>query len=159
MRKYAYTDPDAHGYLMEAKACKKVVREINRLADKYLRAINREKATKKAELEAVMQYKSEEDIQNDYGWDFLTEAQYDRYIELFRTGKDALENGPPTVNELVLNILRLISSDIYSEQREWEFSALTPKQQAEERKRAEENRAAWKKRIAEIKAERSDADR
>lgn len=63
-----------------------------------------------------------------------------------------MENGPPTVNELVLNILRLISSDIYSEQREWEFSALTPKQQAEERKRAEENRAAWKKRIAEIKA-------
>lgn len=56
MRKYAYTDPDAHGYLMEAKACKKVVREINRLADKYLRAINREKAAKKAELEAVMQY-------------------------------------------------------------------------------------------------------
>ncbi len=40
-----------------------------------------------------------------------------------------------------------------------EFSALTPKQQEEERKRAEENRAAWKKRIAEIKSGRSAANR
>lgn len=70
-----------------------------------------------------------------------------------------MENGPPTVNELVITILRRISSDIYKDQQEWEFSALTPKQQAEERKRAEESRAAWKKRIAEIKAGCSDTDR
>lgn len=77
----------------------------------------------------------------------------------FSSGKEALENGPPTVNELVITILHRISSDIYMDQQEWEFSALTPKQQAEERKRAEENRAAWKKRIAEIKSGRSAANR
>ena len=159
MRKHLYTAPEAHGYLMEAKACKKVVKEIDRLADKYRRAVEREKAAKRAELEAVMQYSREEDIQNDYGWGFITEAQYDRYRELFSSGKEALENGPPTVNELVITILHRISSDIYMDQQEWEFSALTPKQQAEERKRAEENRAAWKKRIAEIKAGRSAANR
>lgn len=98
-------------------------------------------------------------IQNDYGWGFITEAQYDRYRELFLSGKEALENGPPTVNQLVITILRRISSDIYRDQQEWEFSALTPKQQAEERKHAEESRAAWKKRIAEIKSGRSAANR
>ena len=59
----------------------------------------------------------------------------------------------------MITILHRISSDIYMDQQEWEFSALTPKQQAEERKRAEENRAAWKKRIAEIKSGRSAANR
>lgn len=159
MRKHLYTAPEAHGYLMEAKACKKVIKEIDRLTDKYRRAVEREKAAKRAELEAVMQYSREEDIQNDYGWGFITEAQYDRYRELFLFGEEALENGPPTVNELVITILHRISSDIYMDQQEWEFSALTPKQQAKERKRAEENRAAWKKRIAEIKSGRSAANR
>ena len=54
MRKHLYTVPEAHGYLMEAKACKNVVKEIDRLADKYRRAVEREKAAKRAELEAVM---------------------------------------------------------------------------------------------------------
>ena len=38
-----------------------------------------------------MQYRNEGEIQNDYGWEYITEAQYQRYIELFRSGKEALE--------------------------------------------------------------------
>ena len=33
MRKY--TDPQAAGYLLEAKACEKVSKELRRLAEKY----------------------------------------------------------------------------------------------------------------------------
>lgn len=107
-----YTAPEAHGYLMETKACKKVVKEIDRMADKYPRAVDKEKAAKKAELETVIQYRNEGDIQNDYGWEYITEAQYQRYIELFRSGKEALENGPPSVNEIIVSVLHRINSDI-----------------------------------------------
>ena len=152
MRKYRYTNPDAHGYLMEAKACKKICRELDRLIAKFQRAVEREKAARQAEFETVMQYRSEREIQDDYGYECITEAQYDRYLEIFRAGQRALENTEPTVNELVVSILKRINSDIYRDQKEWEFSALTPEQQEAERKRAAESQKAWKKQIAEIKA-------
>ena len=152
MRKYFYTNPEAHGFLMEAKACKKIGKELNRFIAKYQRAVAREKAAKQAELETVMQYRNEGEIQNDSGWEYITETQYQRYIELFRSGKEALENGPPSVNEIVVSILHRINSDILRDQTEWEFSALSPEEQAAERKRLEESQKAWEKRIAEIKS-------
>ena len=157
MNKYRYTNPDAHGYLMEADACKKVCKEIDRLIDKYNKVVEREKDARKAELETVMQYRSEREIQDDYGYDCITEAQYDRYIQIFRAGQEALENAPMTVNELVVSILNRISGDIYRDQKEWEFSALTPEQQVAERKCAAESHKAWKSKIAEIKARLSGA--
>mgnify|MGYP000867574492 CR=1 FL=1 len=152
MGKYRYTNPDAHGYLMEAAACKKVCKEIDRLVAKFNRAVEREKAARKTEFETVMQYRSEREIQDDYGYECITEEQYDRYIQIFRAGQEALENTQPTVNELVVSILKRINGDIYRDQKEWEFSALTPEQQEAERKRARESQKAWKKHIAEIKA-------
>ncbi len=150
-REYLYTNPHADGYLMEAKACKKIHKEIERLIAKFQRAVDKEKAVRRAEFEAVMEYRSERDIQDAYGWEFITEEQYDRYIEIFRSGMSALENTPPTVNELVVSILTRINVGIYQDQKEWEFSALTPAEQEAERKRAAESQKAWKKQIAEIK--------
>ena len=154
MRKYRYTNPDVHGYLMEAKACKKVCRELDRLITKFQRAVEREKATRKAEFETVMQYRNEREIQDDYGCEYITEAQYDRYLEIFRAGQDALENAEPTVNEIALSILRRMNSDVLRDQQEWEFAALSPEEQEAERKRAEESNRAWKKYISELKAKR-----
>ena len=73
-----YTNPNAAGYLLEAEACKKVVKELERLVEKYQRKISRANAVRQAEFEAAMEYHSERDIQDAYGWDIITEAQYDR---------------------------------------------------------------------------------
>jgi len=146
-----YTNPDAAGYLLEADACKKVVAELRRIAEKYQRKIDREQAARKAELEAAMEYRSERDIQDAYGWEFITEKQYDLYLEIFRNGQAALENRMPTVNELAHKILLRILSDIDAEQREWRFSALTPAQQREELQRAEQAKREWKEKIHQIK--------
>ena len=35
-----------------------------------------------------MQYRSEKDILDAYGWGLITEKQYDRYLALFREGED-----------------------------------------------------------------------
>lgn len=158
MQKYRYTNPEAHGYLMEADACKKVCKEIDRLIVKYSQTVEREKAKRKAEFETVTQYHSKREIQDDYGYDCITEKQYDRYIQIFSDGQEALDNAPLTVDELVISILKRINGDIYRDQKEWEFSSLTPEQQAAERKRAAESKKAWKKKIAEIKARLSGAE-
>ena len=152
MRKYL--KPRDHGYLMEAAGCAKVVKELRRIEAKFERAVNKESAARQSELEQVMHYSSEREIQNDYGWDFLTEEQYYRFLDLFREGEAALENHAPTTTELALHIVRRILLDIDAEQREWEFSALSPEDQRAELARAEQSKKEWKEKIAEIKRRR-----
>lgn len=156
MRKY--TDPEAHGFLMEAKACGKIEKELNRLIEKYKKAVDREEAARQKEFETVLGYRSEGDIQEAYGWEFITEKQYERYLEIFRNGADALKNHEKSVNELVLSILQRINSDIARDRRQWESCALSPEEQEVERKRAEESQKAWKKYIAELKRQRGIVD-
>lgn len=146
-----YTNPDAAGYLLEADACKKVVAELRRIADKYQRKIDREQAARETEFEAAMQYRSENELLDAYGWEFITEKQYELYLDLFRRGREALENHAPTVNEAAHRILLRILSDIDAEQREWRFSALTPAQQTAEIERAEKAKQEWREKLQKIR--------
>ena len=151
MRKY--TDPSAAGYLLEAKACSKVLKDLLRSAEKYKRKVEKEQEERKKEFETVMGYRSEEDIRDAYGWEFITEAQFDRYIEIFRKGEQALEEHTPTVNELTYRILCRMISAIDLEQREWRFSALSPAEQAAEVERARNAKQEWAKKILQIREE------
>ena len=146
-----YTNPDAAGYLLEADACKKVEAELRRIADKYQHKIDREQAAREAEFEAAMQYRSEHEILDAYGWEIITEKQYEMCLDIFHRGRDALENHVPTVNETAHRILLRILSDIAAEQREWRFSALTPAQQAAEIERAEKAKQEWHERLRKIR--------
>ena len=146
-----YTNPDAAGYLLEADACKKVVAELRRIADKYQRKIDREQAARETEFEAAMQYRSENELLDAYGWEFITEKQYELYLDLFRRGREALENHAPTVNEAAHRILLRILSDIAAEQREWRFSALIPAQQTAEIERAAKAKQEWREKLRKIR--------
>lgn len=144
-----YTDPERNGYLMEAKACKTISKELERIIEKYRKKVAKE-ADRKDEMDIVLGYTCEGEIQNDYGWEHITEKQYERYLELFRQGQDSLENHEKTVNEITVSILQRIAGEMSAARREWEFCALTPKEQEKERKRTIESQRAWKKQIAEI---------
>lgn len=65
-----YLNSEAHGYLMEAKACKLLLKDLERIRAKLKRHIEKEAADREAEFEAAMQYHSESDIQEAYGWEF-----------------------------------------------------------------------------------------
>ena len=97
-----YLNSEAHGYLMEAKACKLLLKDLERIRAKLRRHIEKEAADREAEFEAAMQYHSESDIQEAYGWEFISEQQYEHYLELFRQGRRALDEHSPTVTELAL---------------------------------------------------------
>lgn len=140
---------------MKAAACTKVLGELCRIEAKYARTVEKEGAVRQAEFEKVVQYHSERAIQDDFGWGFITEAQYDRYRLLFQQGQAAMEQLPPTKNELALGLVRRIMADIDADRREWEFSALSPEDQQTERARAEQEQKEWKRRIAELKRKRS----
>lgn len=146
-----YLNSEAHDYLMEAKACKLLLKDLERIRAKLRRHIEKEAADREAEFEAAMQYHSESDIQEAYGWEFISEQQYERYLELFRQGRKALDEHSPTVTELALSILNRIFQDIDRDCRQCEFEALSPEEQLAELKRAEESRQAWKQCISSLK--------
>ena len=58
-----YLNSEAHGYLMEAKAYKLLLKDLERIRAKLRRHIEKEAADREAEFEAAMQYHSESDIQ------------------------------------------------------------------------------------------------
>ena len=118
-----YLKPRDQGYLMEAAACTKVLEDLRRIEAKYARTVEKECSVRQAEFEKVMQYHSKRELQDDFGWGFITEAQYDRYRLLFQQGQAAMEQLPPTKSELALRLVRRIMADIDADRREWEFSA------------------------------------
>lgn len=75
-RTQKYLSSEAHGYLREAEACSLVLKDLERISAKLQRRIDREVAARQADFEAAMQYHSEAEIQDAYGWEFITEAQY-----------------------------------------------------------------------------------
>ena len=68
-----------------------------------------------------MQYHSEAEIQDAYGWEFITEAQYHAYLDLFRRGREVIEDHPPTISEMALSIVRKVIRDLEADKRECEF--------------------------------------
>ena len=78
-------------------------------------------------------------------------AAYHAYLDLFRRGREAIENHPPTISEMALAIMRKVIRDLESDKREYEFSALTPEQQVVELQRAEQARKEWKAHIAQLR--------
>lgn len=78
-----------------AKAYKLLLKDLERIRTKLRRHIEKEAADREAEFEAAMQYHSESDIQEAYGWEFISEQQYEHYLELFRQGRRHLMNTAP----------------------------------------------------------------
>lgn len=148
-----YTNPNAAGYLLEAEACKIVLKELERVAEKMRRRIERQDQEREKELQTVMEYRNEREIQDAYGYDLISDAQYERYLELFRRGREVLEDHVPTKSEVAVRILNRITGELMEEVREWEFAALTPKEQAAELERAQKSKEEWKKKMEKIKEE------
>ena len=142
-KKQKYLNSEAHGYLLESDACALLIKELERACTKFQRRIDKENAARQADFDAAMEYHSENEIQDAYGWELITEAQYRAYMDLFHRGRQALEEHAP--------IARRVIYDLESDQREFAYSALTPEQQTAELLRAEKTRKEWKEHIARLK--------
>lgn len=149
-----YTDPKKAGCLLEANACSVLIKELDRLVDKFQRKINKEAEKRHRDLEAALEYTSVHELQDAYGYEMITEQQYHLYLDILEQGEAALENHTPTCAERVCQMLCIIRRDVACEQREWEFSALSPEEQANELKRAKAAQAEWKDWLQEIRSRR-----
>ncbi|MPM36678.1 hypothetical protein SDC9_83278 [bioreactor metagenome] len=140
------------GFLESAKACERVAADLERLAAKYGRAAEKEKAKRRAELESLAIY-SEVDVQNLYGYAEITQSQYERYLDMLHEGEAALENRPATVNELAQKMLFGFRKELLAERDELKLLALTPEARRAELARREATLRNWQARIKKLKEE------
>ena len=102
-KKQKYLNSEAHGYLLESDACALLIKELERACTKFQRRIDKENAARQADFDAAMEYHSENEIQDAYGWELITEAQYRAYMDLFHRGRQALEeHAPPAVQNVLM---------------------------------------------------------
>lgn len=145
-----YSSPTAYGLVRSAQACGKVIKELERIAQKFKRAADKEQEKRRAELDMVLGY-TLQDLEELYDYNSISRETFDCYRDLLEEGEDALENPIPSLNDLALKIVNSIVRDLYEEQHEAELAALPPEQQAAELAKAEAARLAWDKKIAAIK--------
>lgn len=113
------------------KIVKRKLESAIRSLDKAIVKIDADRAKRR---ETLMQYKSEAELQDAYGWGFITEEEYDALLEQFRSGTEAIdaEKSPQEIaKEILIGWLRLTYSDITS----LEFDLLPEKKQDEIRER------------------------
>ena len=70
-KKQKYLNSEAHGYLLESDACAILIKELERVCTKFQRRIDKETAARQADFDAAMEYHSENEIQDAYGWELI----------------------------------------------------------------------------------------
>lgn len=148
-----YPSSTAGGLIRNAQVCGKVIKELERVNQKFLRAASREKEKRRAELETVLGY-TLADIEDLYDYASISRKRFDRYRRLLEEGQDALDDPTPTLDELASQIVNGLIRDLSQEQHESELAALPPEARAAELAKAEAARLAWSEKIAAIKERR-----
>lgn len=89
-----------------------------------------------------------------YGYDMLTERQYEQYLDLFRRGQEAMENPPETKHAVSLRISRKLLTEMERELYALEDLAMTPEQRAAAKAQAAQARREWKERLQAMQIRR-----
>ena len=128
------------------KIVQKKLEAAIRALDKQIAAIVEDRERRK---EALSQYKDERDLQDAYGWGFISEEEYDALLSQLRDGVESIEaeqSAPEIAKKILGGWLKITKSDIEA----LEFELLPEKKKQEirdenyriamERKRRQEER-------------------
>lgn len=146
-----YDMSEKNGLILHAKGCELLLKECERIQAKLQKRVARQEEKRKAEFEEIFSYRSVEEICDAYGYGYITDEQRRRYTELFEKGKDTLNEPLETCDTAALDILHRFMKQLRFEIRQDRFDALSPEEQAEEIRRAEQNEKDWKAHKKELK--------
>ena len=116
------------------KARKIIKRKLETAINSLEKSITKIVVDREKRKQTLMQYKSENEIQDAYGWEFITEEEYYSLLEQFRKGTEVIdtETSPQEIaKDILYGWLKIMLSDIAS----LEFDLLPEKKQNEIRER------------------------
>lgn len=139
MERAARLELDAYGYLEK---------KLAGLSDQIAKAVSKKSQQQEAREMALTEYKTEQDIQDAYGWDFITEAERDRLLDRLRGAEE--KAGLPFKEKIALEELKSIISNVRRIKAELEYELLTDEEKEQRQKRNEE----FQNKMSEIRARR-----
>ncbi len=132
-------------------ACDLLIKELGRIRDKLIRKVAAQQEKHRESITKILEYKSEEEILEAYGWDLITQAQCDYELKQFRRGQAALDEEIKTKETSALTLIQHLIHDIEFGKSQAIFDALSPEEQIKELNRREAEEKARKKRVEEAK--------
>lgn len=140
------------GMKLDAEGCRLLIKKLEPVKRSLEKTVEREKA-KRAERTAVLsEYKTEQDIQDAFGYDLITDNERRQLIEMLETGEKYVDD-TQTKASVALHFLRDIISRLYKQVSSFEFELLPPEEKAKRLVAAEEirERAEIRRAVREVK--------
>lgn len=114
---------------VEIKARKLVIKKLDSAIKALEKPVTRIVLDRVKRKDQLSEYKDENDLQDAYGWGFITEEEYNRLLDAMRDGTAAIDS-EVAAEEIAVDMLtgwrRIMSSDIAS----LEFELLPKEEQA-----------------------------
>lgn len=124
---------------LEIKARKELVKRLTYPLDQLTKADTKERTKREERAAALSEYKTQEDAQEAYGYDLITEEEYRAICEAIEAGEKYVTETMTPVS-LAMKILRDFVRRMESECRSLEFELLPPEEQTRRIEAAEKHR-------------------
>lgn len=108
---------------LEIKARKELARRLDHPLKLLEVAAEKEQKKRKERIESLTEYKSYQEAQDAYGWEFITEEEFDEIVRILEEGTEKLEKERSPV-EVAKDILNRFVNGLVSEIASFEFDLL-----------------------------------
>ena len=136
---------------VEIKARKELAKRLAHPLKLLDVAAEKERKKRKERIEHLTEYKSYREAQDAYGWDIITEEEFDEIVRILEEGTEELEKETTPV-EIAKNLLNKFVNDLLYEVASFEFDLLPEKEKERVRQKNEEILAKRAARDAARKA-------
>lgn len=136
---------------LEIRARKELLKRLEYPQKLLKAAAEKEQQKKKERIENLTQYKSYREAQDAYGWDIITEEEFDEIVNILEKGTEAIENEISPIEAAKIILDKFIGGLMY-EIAGFEFELLPEKEKERVRLHNDEIMAKRKARDEARKA-------
>lgn len=115
--------------VLEIQSRKEVLKKIENPYERLKRQAEANYEKRKQKVQSVGEYRTVEEAHEAYGYDCITEREYNEIVEIFEKGKEYVVNSL-SPQEVAVKILGEYIGKLNHEIRSFEFDLLPPDEQA-----------------------------
>lgn len=115
--------------ILEIQSRKEVLKKIENAYQRLKKQAESNYEKRKAKIQAASEYKSIDEAHEAWGYDCITEKEYNEIVKIFKQGEECVEKHL-SPQEVAVNILGEFIGRLNYEIRSFEFDLLPPEEQA-----------------------------
>lgn len=132
---------------LEIRARREVLRKIENAYKRLKKQAEANYEKRKAKVQSASEYKSIDEAHDAWGYDCITENEYNEIVKIFEQGEEYVEK-QLSPQEVAVKILGEFIGRLNSEIRSFEFELLPPEEQARRLEHEREFREKLKRRLS-----------